>query len=272
MKKLLSILSIALIIFSLSACKTSDSDAVDSLPTASIIPKKQYITHDETQVYEWKCDIAPAKIKVYSGSPLEGFFITEDDALYEYNSETIFPETEKCYRKIDTDLKFIYIYYHFQLDRLSVLTDDFKTYTYNKEEKAFINIDNGFGSVVKEFNEHGRILDWTNTNYNSTVIWFMDKKGDIYSIKQMQGTEYTKKLMCNISLDEKIQSFDTGIIKTEKGYYCFDEKNSCFTLNEEATSAYDNIAVLTEFIVMYKDDPTHIYDHKLVYDVKVSYY
>ena len=132
MKKLLSILSISLIIFSLSACKTSDSDAVDSLPTASIIPKKQYITHDETQVYEWKCDIAPAKIKVYSGSPLEGFFITEDDTLYEYNSETIFPETEKCYRKIDTDLKFIYIYYHFQLDRLSVLTDDFKTYTYNK--------------------------------------------------------------------------------------------------------------------------------------------
>ena len=140
MKKIFSILLIALTIVSLSACKESDSDIPDSTSSTfveSSIQKTQYLTHDETQMYEWKCDIAPTKIKVYTGSPLEGFFITTYDELYEYNSEIIFPETEKSYRKIDTELKFIYIYYHFQLDKLSVLTDDFKTYTYNKEEKSF---------------------------------------------------------------------------------------------------------------------------------------
>ena len=64
MKKLLSILLIALTMFSLSACKTSNSDTTDSTSLASPIQKTQYLTHDETQVYEWKCDIAPTKIKV----------------------------------------------------------------------------------------------------------------------------------------------------------------------------------------------------------------
>ena len=223
-------------------------------------------------MYEWKCDIAPTKIKVYSGSPLEGFFITTYDELYEYNSEIIFPETEKSYRKIDTELKFIYIYYHFQLDKLSVLTDDFKTYTYNKEEKSFTNIDNDFGNVVKEFCERGRILNWTNTNYNSTVIWFMDKSGKVYNIKQTQGTEYTQSLMCTVPPNEKILSSASGVIKTENKYYYFDSKESCFKLGEEPTAAYDNIAYLNEFIVMYMDDPTHIYDHNLIYKLKVSYY
>ena len=272
MKKLLSILLIALTMFSLSACKTSNSDTTDSTSVTSPIQKAQYLTHDETQMYEWKCDIAPTKIKVYSGSPLEGFFITTDDELYEYNSEIIFPETEKSYRKIDTELKFIYIYYHFQFDKLSVLTDDFKTYTYNKEEKSFTNIDNDFDSVVKEFCERGRILNWTNTNYNSTVIWFMDKSGKVYNIKQTQGTEYTQSLMCTVPPNEKILSSASGVIKTENKYYYFDSKESCFKLGEEPTAAYDNIAYLNEFIVMYKDDPTHIYDHKLIYKLKVSYY
>ena len=272
MKKLFSLLLIALTMFLLSACKTSDAATTDSTSVASPIQKTRYLTHDETQMYEWKCDIAPTKIKVYSGSPLEGFFITTDDELYEYNSEIIFPETEKSYRKIDTELKFIYIYYHFQLDKLSVLTDDFKTYTYNKEEKSFTNIENDFGSKVKEFAERGKILNWTNTNYNSTVIWFLDKDGKIYNIKQTQGTEYTQSLMCTAPSNEKILSSATGIIKTENKYYYFDSKGSCFKLGEEPTAAYDNIAYLNEFIVMYKDDPTHIYDHNLIYKLKFSYY
>ena len=53
--------------FSLSSCKTSDSDITDSTSVESSIKKSKYLTHDETQVYEWKCDIAPTKIKVYSG-------------------------------------------------------------------------------------------------------------------------------------------------------------------------------------------------------------
>jgi len=67
MKKLLSILLIVLTMFSLSSCKTSDSDITDSTSVESSIKKSKYLTHDETQVYEWKCDIAPTKIKVYSG-------------------------------------------------------------------------------------------------------------------------------------------------------------------------------------------------------------
>lgn len=271
MKKLLYILIIVMIIFSLSACKTTDLDVTDYSSIVSPNQKKQYISHEETQVYEWKCDIAPAKIKVYTGSPLEGFFITTEDELYEYNSEIIFSETEKNYRKIETDLKFIHIYYHFQLDKFSVLTDDFKTYIYNKGEKSFVNIDNDFGSVVKKFNERGQILNWTNTDNNSTVIWFMDKNGDIYSIKQTQGTDYTQSLMCAFSLKEKIISSSLGVIQTENAYYCFDSKESCFTFSEDPTLAYDNIAFLNDFIIMYKDDPTHIYDHKLIYKTKFSY-
>lgn len=274
MKKIFSILLIALTIVSLSACKESDSDIPDSTSSTfveSSIQKTQYLNHDETQVYDWKCDIAPSKIKVFSGSPIEGFFITTDDELYEYNSETTFPETEKCYRKIDTELKFIYIYYYYAMDSLSVLTDDFKTYTYNREEKTFTNIDNDFGSVVKEFYESSRILDWSHTNSNNTVIWVLDKNGKIYSIKQTQGTEYTKSLMCSVPTNEKIISSAFGIIKTENKYYCFDSKKSYFKLSEEATAAYDNIAFLNGFVIMYKDDPTHIYDHKLIYNVKFAY-
>ena len=64
MKKLLYILIIVMIIFSLSACKTTDFDMTDYSSIVSPNQKKQYISHEETQVYEWKCDIAPAKIKV----------------------------------------------------------------------------------------------------------------------------------------------------------------------------------------------------------------
>lgn len=251
--------------------QNSDSNTTDSSNTTPSISKKQYMTHDESQVYEWKCDIDPTKIKDYSGSPLEGFFITTDDELYEYNSEVTFPETEKNYRKIDTELKIIYIYYRFQLDRLSVLTDDFKTYTYNKEEKTFTNVDNDFGSVVKEFSERGRILLWGNGDRNSTVIWFMDKDCKVYNIKQTQGTEYTQTLMCTVPTNEKIVSSAAAIIKTENKYYYFDSEKSSFKLGEEPTAAYDNIAYLNDFIVMYKDDPTHIYDHNLIYSVKFSY-
>lgn len=271
MKKILSILLITMMVFMLSACKTSDSDTTDSTSIESPIQKTQYLNHDETQVYEWKCDIAPTKIKVYTGSPLEGFFITTDDELYEYNSETIFSETQKSYRKIDTDFKFIYIHYNFQSDKFSLLTDTFKTYSYNKEEKSFVNMDNDFGSVIKEFDGRGKILSWSIAN-DTAVIWFMDKKGDIYDIKQTKGSEYTKSLVCNMSTNEKIISSALGIIKTENEYYCFDSKKSCFILSEEPTAAYDNIAFLNDFIIMYKDDPNHIYDHKLIYKSKFSYY
>lgn len=271
MKKLLALLLTAFTVLSLSACQSSDVDTTDSSNSAPSISKKQYITHDESQVFEWKCDIAPTQIKTYSGSPLEGFFITTDDELYEYNSDIIFPETEKNYRKVETDLKFLYIYYYFAIDELSVLTDDFKTYSYDKEKKAFTNVADDFGSVVKNLSAQGRILNWSNTKFNSTVVWFMDQKGDIYTIKQTEGTEYTQSLVCTMPTKEKILSSESGVIKTEKNYYCLNSKFSSYVLNEEATAAYDNIAFLNDFIIMYKDDPNHIYDHKLIYTVTFLY-
>lgn len=42
------------------------------------------------------------------------------------------PKPEKL-QKIETDLTFICRYYHFHLNEPSVLTDSFKTYTYNKK-------------------------------------------------------------------------------------------------------------------------------------------
>jgi len=86
MKKLLALLLTVFTIMSLSSCKTSDSNRTDSSNATLAISKKQYMTYDESQVYEWKCDVVPTKIKDYSGSPLEGFFITTDDELYEYGS------------------------------------------------------------------------------------------------------------------------------------------------------------------------------------------
>ena len=187
MKRILNLSLTILLVISLllSGCRDAEdtesrfSTATNQTQTSNAavsISKKQYMTHDKSQVYEWKCDIDPTKIKVYSGSPLESFFITTDDELYEYNSEIIFPETGKSYRKIDTELKFIHIYYYFQLDILSVLTEDFKTYTYNKEEKTFTDTDNNFDNVVKELSKRGRILNWTNTNNSPTTFWFMKKK------------------------------------------------------------------------------------------------
>lgn len=74
-----------------------------TLPT----PQKQHITHDESQVYDWKCDIAPTKIKIYTGSSLKGFFTTIEDELYEYNAETVFPETGKITE--NRDRSYIYL-------------------------------------------------------------------------------------------------------------------------------------------------------------------
>ncbi len=231
-----------------------------------------HIAHDSTQIYEWKCDIPPTQIKEYDGSPIEGFFITVDDVLYEYNAQEIFPESGKNYRKIDTDLKMLYISYHFQMNRLVVLSDDFQTYTYDKAENAFVKVDHEFGGIVKEISKNNTIISWSALNSYRTTVWFIDEKGDVYSVKQTDGTEYTQSLLCTMPSKEKILFADTGVIKTENGYYCFDQKQSRFLLAEEPTAVYDNIAFLNHIIIMYKDDPTHIYDHKLLYEVKFSYY
>ncbi len=230
-----------------------------------------HIAHDATQVYEWKCDIPPTQIKQYAGSPIEGFFITVDDVLYEYNAQEIFPESGKNYRKIDTDLKMLYISYHFQLNRLVVLSHDFQTYTYNKAENAFVKVDHEFGGIVKEISENNTIISWSALDFLTTV-WFINEEGDVYSVKQTDGTEYKQSLLCTMPSNEKILFTDTGVIKTENGYYCFDQKQSRFLLAEEPTAVYDNIAFLNDIIIMYKDDPTHIYDHNLLYEVKFSYY
>lgn len=272
MKKLI-VLLITFTMILISACQPPNSDTINSSGYGSEISKKQYMTHDETQVFEWKCDITPSQIKVYSGSPLEGFFITVDDELYEYNAEIIFSETEKNYRKIDTDLKILYIYYHFQLNELRILTTDFETYAYDKKENTFVNNGNDFGSVLEEFSKRGRIISWGGSVTSSkTCFWFIDEKGDVYRINQTEGREYTQKLMGTISEEEKILFSDTGVIETENGYYCFNSDESKFLLAEEPTAACDNIAFINDLIVMYKDDPTHIYDHNLIYKVKFSYY
>ena len=257
---------------------SSDSSSIDSKPSQSkssssptdSIQKKRYITHDETQKYEWKCDIAPTKIKTYTGNPLRGFFITTDGKLYEYDSDIIFSETGKNYRKIETNLKIMYMYYYYGINRFSVLTEDFKTYYYNKDGKTFNKAENDFGSVVKDFSRRGKILDWSASTRRS-AFYFMDKKGDIFIIELTQGSKYRQISRGNMPLNEKILSSDIGTIKTQNAYYCFDMKKYCYVLNKEATAAYDNIAFLNDIVIMYKDDPTHIYDHNLVYTGKLIY-
>lgn len=273
MKKLLVLLT-AFTILLLSACQSPNVGTTDFSSSDPPISKKQYMTHDETEIFEWKCDIPPTQIKVYKGSPLEGFFITVDDQLYAYNAQEIFPETDKNYRKVDTDLKISHIHYHWQMNKLTVLSEDFKTYSYDNEQDTFVRFENDFGSVVQEFSDRGRILSWSSSNSNLTNFWFMDEKGDVYSINQTYGTisEYTQTLLCTMPTDENILSADTGVIKTETKFYCFDSQKSCFVVAEQPTAAYDNIAFLNDIIVLYKDDPAHIYDHLLVNQVKFSYY
>lgn len=273
MKKL-QLLLIAFIVMALSACHSTAHNPTDFSSADPVVSKKQYMTHDETQTYEWKCDIAPAQIKTYKGSPLEGYFITVDGDLYAYNAQTAFEGTDKHYQKVDTDLRIAYLSYHYQLDELTVLTEDFKTYAYDQEQDTFTPFENDFGNVIKAFSERGRILSWGCSNLGMTNFWFMDKKGEVYTVAQKFGTvsEYTQTLKCTFSTEEKILSTVSGIIKTDSKYYYFDLENaSCYSVAEEATAVYDNIAFMDDLIVLYKDDPTHIYDHTLIYKNKFVY-
>ena len=156
MKKLIVLLMIFTLF--LSSCQSADTGTAGSSSSKPEITKKQYLTHKETEVFDWKCDIPSAKIKFYDGSPIQGFFITLEDELYEYNAEEIFPQTEKNYRKIDTDFKILYMDYHFQLNELSVVTDDYKTYIYDKENDSFVYTNPEFTSVVQKFAKSDEII------------------------------------------------------------------------------------------------------------------
>ncbi len=246
--------------------KPEDNPKVDT----SKIEKKQYLTHADDEIFDWKCDIAPSKIKVFEGCPIDAFFITTDNELYEYNAQEAFANG-KNYRKVNYDIKILRIDYHYQLNRLSVLTEDYKTYTYDKQNDKFVDANNAFDSVVKDFSTRGTILSW---GYGTmgTTFWFMDKKGEVSFISQTEGTEYSQRAMGKMPTDEKIIYSTASTIKTDNGYYCFSDKKNSYVLSEEATAASDNIAFLSDIIVLYKDDPTHIYDHTLVYSGKFKYY
>ena len=269
MKKLIVLLMVFTLF--LSSCQSADTDTTGSSSSKPEITKKQYLTHKETEVFDWKCDIPPAKIKIYDGSPIEGFFITLEDELYEYNAEEIFPQTEKNYRKVNTDFKILYIDYHFQINRLSVVADDYKTYIYDKENDTFVYTNPEFTSVVQKFAKSGEIINGILSQTGSTVFWYVDEFWNMYEIKQTNGTEYMKNLRCKPPKKTNALYWDTAIIKTESEYYCYDRKKNNYVLSEEATAAYDNIAFLNDIIVMYKDDPEHIYDHSLIYTAKFVY-
>lgn len=268
MKKLLAVFA-ALGLCMLSACHVPTEETSDTGHIEPTVSKAQYMTHEETQTYDWKCDIPPTQIKVYKGSALEGYFVTVDGDLYAYNAQEVFTDTDKHYRKVETDLNVAYLSYHYQLDKLTVLTEEFKTYSYDQEQDAFTPFEDDFGSVVETFSKRGRILSWSNTNLGLTNFWFIDKNGNVYSIEQdfENPAEYREVLKGSIPAAETVLFTATGIIKTASKYYCYDSEKACFYVSEEATAAYDNIAFMDDLIVLYTDDPTHIYGHKLVYQI-----
>ncbi len=272
MRKMLVALAV-LSLFTLSACYAPVEDTSDTVQTESSVPKAQHMTHDETQTFDWKCDIAPAQIKIYKGSPLEGYFVTTDGDLYAYNAQEVFADTDQHYRKVETDLKIAFLTYHYQMDKLTVLTEDFKTYSYDREQDTFVPFEDDFGSVVEAFSKRGIILSWGNTNSKSTTFWFLDEKGNVFFVEQdyEKPFEYRQTLKGTIPTDETILSTASGVVKTASKYYCYDSEKAGFYVSEEATAAYDTIAYVDDLIVLYKDDPTHIYDHKLVYQVEFVY-
>ena len=271
-RSVISLILVLVLSFVFVGCKKSNKSSL-SETSAPTIQKKQYITtHTEENTFKWQCDIAPSDIKDYTGSPIEGFFITNNGELYEYDVVKTFSETEKCYRKIETNLKIKHMYYHFQFNRFSVLTEDFKVYSYNPEDKTFTNINTEFESVLKVFDSQGQIISWTNTNFNTSFFWFIDHTGNVYTVDQTEGKKYEKTFKCTLPFKEEIISANVGVIKTQKGYYLFNSKENRYKLSTEATAAYDNIAFLNELLVMYKDDPSYVYDHRLVYTVTMDYY
>ena len=275
-KSIISLILIFAISFIFVGCKASNESSQKGTSTsAPTIQKMQYMTHTEEQTFKWQCNIAPSDIKDYTGSPIEGFFITNGGELYEYDVCKTFPETKKCYRKIETDLKIKYMYYHFQFNRFSVLTEDFKTYNYNSEDKTFTNINTEFENVLKSFDLQGKIINWSNTNFDTSFFWFIDHEGNVYTVDQSESKEnkkYEKKLKCTLPFNEEIVSANLGVIKTKNSYYIFNSKENRYSLSTEATAAYDNIAFLNDFLVMYKDDSNHVYDHHLVYTATLDYY
>ncbi len=277
-KSVISLILIFALSFVCVGCKESNvSSQKEDSTSAPTIQKTQYMTHTEEQTFEWKCDIAPSDIKNYTGSPIESFFITNKGELFEYDISKTFPETKKCYRKIETDLKIKYMDYHFQFDRFSVLTEDFKTYIYNSENKTFTNVNTGFEDVIKTFDTQGTIFNWSNTNFDTSYFWFIDREGNVYTVDQTEAYQsksekYEKILKCKLPFDEEIVSANLGVIKTKNSYYIFNSKENCYNLSTEATAAYENIAFLNDYLVMYKDDPDHIYDHHLVHTVTLDYY
>jgi len=262
MKKILIILTVAIIFLTIGIfigkglnCETKEEQNNLTYNNVEIEQSLNTIqlNNNWTKIEGFKC---LEMTKVIDLNPQFELFITSDNELYQYSTDKIFSNGKKC-KRVETNIKMqkfidnnvlvdvnnnLYTYTNEKLTKLEIPS---RNASYSKKIDFSIAV-NGPGQLQSLNEKDYKNISYLNYEFRKYYYFYL-KNGNVYNynvsfndsnetIMKDYPSLSTKKLV-ELDADESIELFIDGTIKTNKGYYLFENR----MINKEEVEKFADV-------------------------------